>query len=217
MSVLLKAEYGTDGIERVSAAVTTIADSTLAAELFQAAGLGLRLTHDAIRQHFAGTTHDDAKPLPLGENDVYACMCGDTFTTADKAIRHVERHHCSSKIRRDIHKVEDLVEGMIFPNPLPPALEPTVIIKDRTFGAELIKELATLFTDLKIGDEKAAIDLVEYCGWGQVAGLNYDEIKVRIIDGVLGKKVKPPMHEVFLTAMALFLSQVGRLSKKYGE
>jgi hypothetical protein len=217
MCVLI-AEIGKTGIERVYASVTSVSDGTLAAEVFEAAGLGLRLTHDSIRQHFEGkVVAQSATPLPQGETDIFVCLCGERLLSTGAAIRHVEKDHASAKIRRDIDKLEDVIEGMIFPNPLPAAPEPTVIIKDRTFRAELIKELATVFTDLKIGDEKAAIDLVEYCEWGQVAGLNYDEVKVRIIDGVVGKKIQPPMHEIYLTAMALFLSQVGRLSKKYGS
>jgi hypothetical protein len=215
MCVLI-AEIGKTGIERVYASVTSVADGTLAADAFEAAGLGLRLTHDSVREYFASkSANRSATPLPQGETDIFVCLCGERLLSEGAAIKHVERDHASAKIRRDIDKLEDVIEGMIFPNPLPAVA--TEIIQDRTFGAELITELASLFTDLKIGDEKAAIDLVEYCGWGQVAGLNYDEAKVHIIDGVVGKKIQPPMHEMYLTALALFLSQVGRLSKKYGE
>jgi hypothetical protein len=215
---ILIAEFGTKGVKRAYAAVTTITDGKLAAEVFQATGLALRLDNDSLREHFDvnAATHD-AKPLPMGENDVYACVCGETFTSTYAATRHVELDHLTEQARRDLDNVEDVIEALIFPNPLPAAPEPTEIIKDRTFGTELTKELSTVFTNLNIGDEKSATDLVEYCGWDQVAGLNYDEVKVHILDEVGGKKIQPPMHEVFLTAMALFLSQVGRLSKKYGS
>jgi hypothetical protein len=218
---ILIAEFGTKGVKRVYAAVTSIADGALAAEVFQTTGLAIRLAHESLREHFSDQSATQvADPLPVGENDLFVCLCGDTFTSTDAAITHVERHHASARIRRDLDKLESTIEGMIFPNPLPPVPENLPIIKDRTFGAELIEELSTVFTDLKIGDRKAAIDLVKHCAWDKIADLNYDEAKVRIIDHdhdhVGGKnRIQPPMHETYLTAVALFLSQVGKLSKTY--
>lgn len=227
MSVL-KAEIGKEGIERVFTEVTTVADGTLAAELFQVAGLGLRLTHDSIRQHFGPKlVTENAKPLPQGETDVFVCRCGETFTSADRAIKHVEGDHASARIRRDLDKLEDTIEGLILPNPLPAAPESTVIVKDRTFkdelGAELTdalgyadKDLPDLFTS-KEEPHKRAQALIDYCGWGEVTGINFDEVKAKIVDKPTpgDKKIYPPMQADFLYAIASFLKQVGRLSE-YG-
>jgi hypothetical protein len=207
------------GVERVTATVRTIAESSSAAEAMQAAALPLKLLSDTLRAHFAGqavTQSADAN-YPGEELDVYVCACGSRFHSAGEAVDHVEADHASPRIRQDLDKLEDTIEGLITPCPLAPLPEPTVIVKDRTFAADLVNELGELFAELKIGNQKTAIELVDYCGWGEVAGLNYEEVKVRILDEVGGKKIGAPLQEAFLTAMALFLSQVGRLSKKYGK
>jgi hypothetical protein len=203
------------GVERATATVRTISESAVAAEVMQAASLPLRLLSDSVRAHFEGkeATPSTTDDYPAQELDVYVCACGAKFHSAGEAVDHVEADHASPRIRQDLDKLEDTIEGLITPCPLAPL--PTEIIKDRTFGSELIKELAAIFVETKVGDEKAAIELVEYCGWDKIADLNYDEVKVRIIDEVGGKKIQPPVHEAYLTAITLFLSQVGKLSKKY--
>ena len=206
---------GDSGVERVTATVRTISEASRAGEAMQAASLPIRLLSDTLREHFHGkaATQGATDDSPVEELDVYVCACGSKFHSAGEAVGHVEADHASPRIRRDIDKLEDTIEALITPCPLAPL--PTEIIKDRTFGAELIKELAAVFVETKVGDEKAAAELVEYCGWDKIADLNYDEVKVRILDEVNPKKVQPPMHETCLTAIALFLRQVGKLSKKY--
>jgi hypothetical protein len=203
------------GVERATATVRTISESAVAAEVMQAASLPLRLLSESVRAHFAGKEATPSVTVdgPAEELDVYVCACGSRFHSAGEAVDHVEADHASPRIRQDIDKLEDTIEGLITPCPLAPL--PTEIVRDRTFRAELIKELAATFVETKVGDEKSATELVEYCGWDKIADLNYDEVKVRILDEVGGKRIQPPMHETYLTAKALFLSQVGKLSTKY--
>jgi hypothetical protein len=207
------------GVESLITRVNSVGDGVAAGQLSAKTALALRLMHESAKS----TAEVQATPVPyfdsLEGSFTFRCVCGRVFSgpweeSRWESVAHVETHHASTTIKRDLDALEDTIEALIVPSPLHPISE---VFKDqsRTFGAELVRELATLFTDLKIGNEKAAIDLVDYCGWNQVTGLNYDEVKVSIIDGVVAKKIQPQMHEVFLTAMALFLRQVGRLSKKY--
>ena len=51
------------------------------------------------------------------EATIAACLCGDTFVSADAAIEHVLRDHTSARIRRDDAKLEQLVALMLVPSP----------------------------------------------------------------------------------------------------
>lgn len=208
--------FGTNGVRRMYSRTRGVAAGKEAAVIVEAVMLGIRLAHEAVREHFAEPATQDVKPLTT--SNVFVCACGEQFTSAEEAIDHVERDHASERIRLDIDKLEDTIQGMVTPNPLPAAPEPTVTVSDRTFGEELQAELMALFADLGEGEgspAERAKALIEFCGWNEVKALNYSEYKVRLIDLEPEKKIPAKFLDDYICALALFLRQVGKLSKFY--
>ena len=200
------------GVSRVVATVRSVSESSVAAEAMQAAALPLKLLSDTLRAHFAGQAVTQNADVTYGAKalDMYVCACGERFHDAEGAVSHVENDHASPRIRRDINKIEAIIETLITPSPLAPALEPTEIVPTRTFENELIEELTALF-----GDRSRAESLVRYAGWDKFKGICYDEVKEEIVlaENCSTNKISKRKTEDFLKAYALLLSQVGGVLK----
>jgi hypothetical protein len=225
---ILNIYVGRSGVERVTATVRTISESSLAAEVMQAAALPIRLLSDTVRGHVAGTVTQSASSSdPAEELDIYVCACGSRFRSAGESVDHVEADHASPRIREDIDKLESTIEGLITPCPLAPVSEEVFPVK--TWRSELTKEIARIFANINNVDENAntepaqehfdrAIELVNKTGWGDLQDWDYMNLKRQILaegktPAPASKRIKPKMHEDFLSAFAVFALQVRRADR----
>jgi hypothetical protein len=233
---ILNIYVGRSGIERVTATVRTISESSVAAELMQVASLPIRLLSDSVRDHFAGkvATHDAAADAdatdatdPAEELDVYVCACGSRFHSAGEAVDHIEADHASPRIREDLDKLEDTIEVLITPCPLAPVSEEVFPV--RSWRSELTKEIARIFANINNADENVnreptqehfdrAIKLVNKTGWGDLQDWDYMNLKRQILaegktPAPASKRIKPKMHEDFLSVFGVFVLQVRRADR----
>jgi hypothetical protein len=203
LSVLI----GKRGIEKVRAEVKTIAEGNEAAQLFQSIGLSLRLLNDSVRESQA----TPLAPVPQGKTDLFLCVCGDRFESAETAITHVEQDHASPRIREDIDKLEDFIEGVITPSPLGQVSEEVFPI--RSWRTELTNEIARI---LAKGEPKQdhfdrAQRLMSATEWGDLQDWNLMDIKRQIVNyGDDAPKIRKPLHEDFLKVVGTFALQVRR-------
>lgn len=204
---ILNVQIGSDKIDRVTATVNTIAEQNTAAQLFQAIGLPLRLLNDTLKERAAGPV----EPLSQGETELYLCACGDRFESAEQAINHIEADHASARIRQDFDKLEDVIEALIIPNPLPPISEEVFPI--RSWRTELTKEIAGILA--KGAPEKDHFDraqrLMSATEWGDLQDWNLMDVKRKIVNyGDDAPKIRGPQHEDFLEVYGTFALQVRR-------
>jgi hypothetical protein len=211
---ILNVMIGKNRLMKVQAKVRNISEAQEAGSLFQKVGLALRLLNDSIREEATEPT----APLPIGTTDLFACACGATFYSTSAAITHVESHHASSTIRRDLDRLEDTIECLISPSPLPPVSEE--ILPTRTWGDELTNEIASILANYGVGQEPdgsepneehfdRARKLMRTTRWRELKDLTYLDIKRQIIDqGPNAPRIPRPLHEDFLTAIGIFTIQV---------
>ena len=203
LSVLI----GKHGIEKVRAEVKTIAEGNEAAQLFQSIGLSLRLLNDSIRENQPAPS----APVPNGKTDLFSCACGDRFESAETAIAHVEQDHASPRIREDIDKLEDLLEGVITPSPLGQVSEEVFPI--RSWRTELTNEIARILAKGEPTKDNfdRAQRLMSATEWGDLQDWNLMDIKRKIVDyGEDAPKIRRPQHEDFLEVYGTFALQVRR-------
>jgi hypothetical protein len=217
------------GVERATATVRTISESSIAAELMQAASLPIRLLSDSVRDYFAGkaVTQSASATGPVEELDIYVCACGSRFHSAGEAVDHVEADHASPRIREELDKLESTIAGLITPCPLAPVSEEVFPV--RSWRAELTKEIARIFANINNADENVnteptqehfdrAIKLVKKTGWGELQDWDYMNLKRQILaerktPAPASKRIKPKMQEDFLSAFAVFALQVRRADR----
>jgi hypothetical protein len=220
---------GDSGVERVTATVRTISEASRAAEAMQASSLPIRLLSDTLRQHFDGeaVTQSATDDSPTEELDIYVCACGARFHSAGEAVDHVEADHASPRIRQDLDKLEDTIEGLITPSPLAPVSEEVFPVK--TWHTELTKEIASILANInsedatwsQIADQNhfdRAGKLLNKTGWGELQDWNYMDVKRQILaesktPAPASKRIKPKMHEDFLSVVGVFALQVMRADR----
>jgi hypothetical protein len=217
-----------NGVESMTTRVNSVGDGVAAGQLSAKTALAVRLLHEAAKS----TTEEQAVPISYFDSVMgsfeFRCACGRTFRgpweeARYEAIGHVELHHASSTIKRDLDALEDTIECLITPSPLSPWSNETLPVK--SFGPDLIAEFAQLYADCDKPDfgntvtkehRNRAIALVEYLGWDKMKGLCYRDFKEQIVlrENASDKKIYKPMHEDFLAAFALLLRQVGGVLKE---
>jgi hypothetical protein len=226
---ILNIYVGRSGIERVTATVRTISESSLAAEVMQAVALPVRLLSDTARDHFAGKvlTQSASATDPAEELDIYVCACGSRFHSAGEAVDHVEADHASPRIREDLDKLESTIAGLITPCPLSPVSEEVFPV--RSWRAELTREIARILANVNNEDENAHVEprqehfdrankLVRKTGWGELQDWDYMSLKRQILaeaktPAPASKRIKPNMHEDFLSVFGVFALQVRRADR----
>jgi hypothetical protein len=226
---ILNIYVGRSGIERVTATVRTISESSISAELMQAASLPIRLLSDTVRDHFVSkaVTQSASTTDPAEELDIYVCACGSRFHSAGEAVDHVEADHASPRIRQDLDKLEDTIQGLITPCPLAPVSEEVFPVK--TWRSELTKEIARILAHTNNEDENVHVEpqqqhfdratkLLNKTGWGDLRDWNYMDLKRQILaegktPAPASKRIKPKMQEDFLSAFAVFALQVRRADR----
>ena len=93
----------------------TVSEAIAAADLTGRTAYGIRLLHLAARQ----PSNRTSAPQPLGTEQVFLCVCGESFSDGWDAVAHCEHHHVSAEIRRDIDRTEDVIRALVVPDPLP--------------------------------------------------------------------------------------------------
>ena len=153
--------------------------------------------------------------LPSEDANIFMCGCGATFTSAGAACGHVEKDHSTDAIRQDLDRLEDLIEFMVVPSPLTPLSE--TVIPTRSYAKELHRELRDMFKRFYQDKHNygRASKVIAAAGWNDVKGADYTDYKRQIVlredhnGNDRAKKIQPTMHEDFLRAYAMLLSQVG--------
>jgi hypothetical protein len=111
------------GVESVETRVNSVGDGVAAGELSAKTALAVRLLHEAAK------SPEEVQAAPVSYFDsvmgsfAFRCACGRTFRgpweeSRYESINHVELHHASTTIRRDLDSLEDTVEALIVPSPL---------------------------------------------------------------------------------------------------
>jgi hypothetical protein len=199
------------GITQVVSTVSTISEALDNAALMARVAPAVRLLHNSAKEASGQPTAQ----LPSETADIFMCGCGATFISAGEACTHVEREHANKAIRRDLDRLEDLIEFMVVPSPL--TQFPESVIPTRSYAKELHQELKDMFKRFYQDKHNhgRASKVMAAAGWNDVKGMDYTDYKREIVlredrngnDRV--KKIQPAMHEDFLRAYAMLLSQVG--------
>ncbi len=112
-----------NGVESMSTHVDSVGDGVAAGQLSARTALAVRLLHEAAKS----TTEEQAVPVSYFDSVMgsfaFRCACGRTFRgpweeARYEAIGHVQLHHASTTIKRDLDSLEDTIEAMIMPSPL---------------------------------------------------------------------------------------------------
>lgn len=112
------------GVESVETRVNSVSDGVAAGELAVKTSLPIRLIHESVKaSDVKGTV------VPINYLDAilgvfsFRCACGRQFNgpweeARFEAINHIELHHASAAIKRDLDSLEDTIEALITPSPL---------------------------------------------------------------------------------------------------
>jgi hypothetical protein len=112
------------GVESVQTIVSSVGDAVAAGELASRTALSLRLLHENAK---AADLAGIAVPVNYIDSITgtfeFRCACGRTFRgpweeARWESVAHVERHHASASIKRDLDILEDVIEVLIVPSPL---------------------------------------------------------------------------------------------------
>ena len=115
------------GIESVETRVLSVSDAIAAGQLAERTALSLRLLHDSAKATELDSS--SAQPIPyldaLLGSFTFRCVCGRRFIgpweeARVEAINHVEFHHASKDVKRDLDSIEYTIEALIIPSPLYP-------------------------------------------------------------------------------------------------
>jgi hypothetical protein len=111
------------GVESMTTRVDSVGDGVAAGQLSAKTALAVRLLHEAAKC----TTEEQAMPVSYFDSVMgsfaFRCACGRTFRgpweeARWESVAHVETHHASTTIRRDLDCLEDTIEALIVPSPL---------------------------------------------------------------------------------------------------
>jgi hypothetical protein len=111
------------GVESMTTRVDSVGDGVAAGQLSAKTALAVRLLHEAAKS----TEEVQATPVSYFDSVMgsftFRCACGRTFRgpweeARYEAIGHVETHHASVTIKRDLDALEDVIEALIIPSPL---------------------------------------------------------------------------------------------------
>jgi hypothetical protein len=115
-----------NGIESVETCVSSVSDGVAAGELAAKTALPLRLLHESAK--LSGVS-GEAVPVSYIDSVMgsftFRCACGRRYVgpwdeARYEAIGHVEAHHASALIKRDLDSLEDTIDALIVPSPLYP-------------------------------------------------------------------------------------------------
>lgn len=115
--------FSEEDVEKMQTRVLSVGDGEAAGQLQARTALAVRLLHQAAKDR------EPVQAEPVNYMDsllgcfTFSCACGRRFLgrweeARYEAIDHVERHHSSVVIRRDLDILEDTIESLIVPNPL---------------------------------------------------------------------------------------------------
>jgi hypothetical protein len=111
------------GVESVETRVISVGDGVAAGQLSAKTALAVRLLHEAAK------SPEEVQAAPVSYFDsvmgcfAFRCACRRQFNgpweeARYEAINHIELHHASTTIRRDLDSLEDTIEALITPSPL---------------------------------------------------------------------------------------------------
>jgi hypothetical protein len=112
-----------NGVESMTTRVDSVGDGIAAGQLSAKTALAVRLLHEAAKS----TEEVQAAPVSFFDAAMgtfaFRCVCGRTFRgpweeARYESIGHVETHHASATIKRDLDVLEDVIEALIIPSPL---------------------------------------------------------------------------------------------------
>jgi hypothetical protein len=112
------------GVESVETSVSSVSDGIAAGELAAKTALSLRLLHESAK---AAAMEGLAVPVDYFDSllgtFVFRCACGRRFhgpweEARYEAVGHVELHHASTTVKKDLDGLEDVIEALILPSPL---------------------------------------------------------------------------------------------------
>lgn len=112
------------GVESVETSVSSVSDGIAAGALAAKTALPLRLLHESAK---AADTPSEAVPVDYLDSIlgtfVFTCACGRRFRgpweeARFESIGHVELHHASTTVKRDLEGLENVIEALILPSPL---------------------------------------------------------------------------------------------------
>jgi len=112
------------GVEVMRAYVDSVGDGEAAGRLTTKTALACRLLHEAAKALDLGSKAEPRSYLDSIEGlFMFRCACSQQFNgpwdvARHEAISHVEQHHASKTIRRDLDSFEDVVEALVVPSPL---------------------------------------------------------------------------------------------------
>jgi hypothetical protein len=111
------------GVESVETRVNSVGDGVAAGQLSAKTALAVRLLHEAAK------SPEEVQAAPVSYFDAvmgvfsFKCACGRQFNgpweeARYESIGHVELHHASATIKRDLDVLEDTIEALVVPSPL---------------------------------------------------------------------------------------------------
>jgi hypothetical protein len=112
-----------NGVESMTTRVNSVGDGVAAGQLSAKTALAIRLLHEAAKS----TEEVQAPPVSFFDSVMgsftFRCACGRTFRgpweeARYESIGHIELHHASAAIKRDLDVLEDVIEALITPSPL---------------------------------------------------------------------------------------------------
>ena len=112
-----------NGMESMTTRVDSVGDGVAAGQLSAKTALAVRLLHEAAKS----TAEEQAVPVSYLDSVMgsfaFSCACGRTFRgpweeARYESIGHVETHHASATIKRDLDSLEDTIEALVVPSPL---------------------------------------------------------------------------------------------------
>ncbi|SRR6266566_86803 len=115
------------GITSVETIVKSVSDGIAAGQLTEKTALALRLLHDAVKSEPVEEGISISEPVSFFDSAfgtfMFRCACGRRFygswdSARYEAIGHVELRHSDKALRKDLSKLEDVIEALIVPNPL---------------------------------------------------------------------------------------------------
>ena len=113
-----------NGVESMTTRVDSVGDGVAAGRLSAKTALAVRLLHEAAK-----ATEEVQAATPVSYFDSlmgtfeFRCACGKTFRgpweeSRWESVAHVELHHASVAIKRDLDSLEDTIEALVVPSPL---------------------------------------------------------------------------------------------------
>jgi hypothetical protein len=112
-----------NGVESMTTRVDSVGDGVAAGQLSAKTALAVRLLHEAAKS----TEEVQATPVSFFDSVMgsftFRCACGRTFRgpweeARYESIAHIELHHASAAIKRDLDVLEDVIDALITPSPL---------------------------------------------------------------------------------------------------